>query len=263
VSTDLENPSTTTHPEAPAAEPPSTTPDPAVAKRPASEARRRANRLNAQKSTGPKTPEGKQRSCLNATRHGILSQVVHFPEEELAAYNDFTTTYVAGLSPVGPVETQLANACADLQFRLHRLAAAEHNLFALGHEEHGDAYISCNSESHSALTMAETIRRGREPLLTLTTYESRLSRRLLQTLKQLQTMQAERRTREQAELETLYEIAIQHPQDIDSITPESLGFVCSNRDWQLFLKRRIILGPRPNATSKRMPSTRKPLTRAA
>jgi hypothetical protein len=110
--------------------------------------------------------------------------------------------------------------------------------------------------------MAETIRRGKDPLLTLTTYESRLSRRLLQTLKQLQTMQAERRTREQAELETLYEIAIQHPQDIESITPESLGFVCSNRDWQLFLKRRILLGPRPDGT-KRTPSTVRPLTRAA
>jgi hypothetical protein len=76
-------------------------------------------------------------------------------------------------------------------------------------------------------------------------------------------MQAERRTREQAELETLYEIAIQHPQDIESITPESLGFVCSNRDWQLFLKRRILLGPRPSGTNKRNPTTATPLSRAA
>ena len=242
----------------PAAEQPSTP----ETKRPVSDARRRANRANAKKSTGPKTPEGKAKSCLNATRHGILSQTVHFPEEELAVYNEFTEKYVASLAPAGAVETQLANACADLQFRLHRLAAAEHNLFAIGHDEHGNLWNTGHSESHSAMTMAETIRKGKDPLLTLTTYESRLSRRLLQTLKQLQTMQAERRTREQAELETLYEIALRHPQEIDNITPESLGFVCSERDWKLFLKRQVLLGPRPNGL-KRSPSNPTPLTRAA
>jgi hypothetical protein len=60
-------------------------------KRPVSERRLAANRANAQKSTGPRTPEGKRRSALNATRHGILSQVLHFPEEELEAYTEFTS----------------------------------------------------------------------------------------------------------------------------------------------------------------------------
>ena len=81
-----------------------------------------ANRRNAQHSTGPKTPEGKQRSSLNATRHGILSQVIHLPKEEMTAYDEFTARYVAALEPIGAVETELANACADLQFRPRRIA---------------------------------------------------------------------------------------------------------------------------------------------
>ena len=43
---------------------------PTTIRRPPSEAQLRANRLNAQKSTGPRTEEGKQRASLNATRHG-------------------------------------------------------------------------------------------------------------------------------------------------------------------------------------------------
>ena len=33
-----------------------------------------ANRANAQRSTGPRTPTGKARSSLNALRHGILAK---------------------------------------------------------------------------------------------------------------------------------------------------------------------------------------------
>jgi hypothetical protein len=154
-------------------------------KRPISEARLAANRANAKKSTGPRTKEGKQRSSLNATRHGILAQVIHLPKEDMAAYNKFTADYVASLAPLGTVEIQLAHACADIQFRLHRMAAAEHNLFALGHEENGDNWNTGHPESHAAFTFADTLRRSKDPIATITLYEQRLSRRLLQTLKQL------------------------------------------------------------------------------
>lgn len=96
-------------------------------KPPVSEARLRANRENAKHAKGPRTEEGKKRSSLNATRHGILAQVIHLPEEEMAAFTAFTKEYVASLAPVGAVEAQLANACADLQFRLsHRNSEREH-----------------------------------------------------------------------------------------------------------------------------------------
>ncbi len=206
-----------------------------------SEARLRANRANAKKSTGPKTAEGKTRSALNATRHGILSQVIHLPEEELNSYHDFTEAYVASLNPVGMVETQLANSCADLQFRLHRLAAAEHNLFAIGHDEQGELWNTGHAESHAALTMAETLRQAANPLALLTLYESRLNRRFLQTLKQLRDIQESRKQQEQKELEELHFIALNHPQLVDKIEPTQFGFVCSNEAWQTFRIRKQFL----------------------
>jgi hypothetical protein len=212
-----------------------------------SDARLRANRANAKKSTGPKTEAGKQRSALNATRHGILSQVIHLPEEEMASYNEFTERYVASLAPIGAVETELANACADLQFRLHRLAAAEHNLFAIGHDEQGECWNTGHPESHAALTVAETLRRSGDPLALLTLYEGRLNRRFLQTLRQLRDIQTDRKEQEQTELAELAQIAAAHPQLAEKINPTQFGFVCSNMQWQLYRQRCRLFSPVPTS----------------
>jgi hypothetical protein len=207
----------------------SETSDPA-AKKPLSEKRLAANRANAKKSSGPRTNAGKQRSSLNATRHGILAHVLHLPEEDQKAYNLFTSEYIAGLQPIGPVETQLAHTCADLHFRLHRISAVEHNLFAGNHDNPSETS-----------TFAETLCRAKDPLATITIYEQRLSRRFLQTLKQLREIQAERRALEQQQLEDLYEIATHHANEIGNVEPAQLGFVCSNRDWRNYYTRRVLL----------------------
>ena len=170
--------------------------------------------------------------------------------KDLTAYNEFTSSYLETLQPKGAVETQLANTCADLQFRLHRIAAAEHNLFALGHEENGDSIETGHPESHAALTFAETLRRSKDPIATITLYEQRLSRRFLQTLKQLREMQAERRALEQQQLDEMYIIARLHPSEAETIQPAHLGFVCSTSDWKQYLKRRILLESRQPGADK-------------
>jgi hypothetical protein len=45
-----------------------------------------ANRANAQKSTGPKTEQGKAKSCLNRLSHGFASNSAIVPGENPEEY---------------------------------------------------------------------------------------------------------------------------------------------------------------------------------
>jgi hypothetical protein len=54
---------------------------------PTPDARARANRSNALLSTGPRTDSGKQRSSLNALRHGLTAACAVLQSEDRAAYD--------------------------------------------------------------------------------------------------------------------------------------------------------------------------------
>ncbi|MBV9155549.1 MAG: hypothetical protein JO097_04760, partial [Acidobacteriaceae bacterium] len=45
-----------------------------------------ANRANGQLSTGPKTPEGKAKSSLNAVKTGLTGRTVLLPSDDAEAY---------------------------------------------------------------------------------------------------------------------------------------------------------------------------------
>ena len=73
-----------------------------------SEKQLEANRANAQKSTGPRTAEGKRRSALNAVRHGLTAHVSIMSEPDREAAEAFIQPILEELAPVGPVEMQYA-----------------------------------------------------------------------------------------------------------------------------------------------------------
>ena len=54
-----------------------------------------ANRLNALRSTGPKSNEGKQRSRLNAVRHGLTAETVVGSLEDAEDYKAFEAAVIA------------------------------------------------------------------------------------------------------------------------------------------------------------------------
>jgi hypothetical protein len=84
-----------------------------------------ANRCNAKRSTGPKTPEGKFRSSKNAEKHGIYSKEIVIDGESQEEWNAFLRDTVRYYNPCGPNETSLAEQIADLTWRQRRVARYE------------------------------------------------------------------------------------------------------------------------------------------
>ena len=79
----------------------------------------KANQQNAQKSTGPKTDEGKAAVSQNAVKHGLFAESVIKGENE-ADYEAFHNGMFAELAPVGVVEAVLAERAVSLTWRLKR-----------------------------------------------------------------------------------------------------------------------------------------------
>lgn len=90
-----------------------------------SEKRLAANRANAKKSTGPRTTEGKQRSAMNAVRHGLCAKTVCVHGEESADFNALVAAFVDEHRPASATEYSLVYRMAVASWNLRRLAEAE------------------------------------------------------------------------------------------------------------------------------------------
>jgi hypothetical protein len=91
----------------------------------------------AASATGPKTPEGKAISSMNALKHGLTSTKIVLPGEDPAEFVSFRDRLVSEQAPVGELETQLAHELAGALWRLRRIRAYETKLL-----ENADAIFS-------------------------------------------------------------------------------------------------------------------------
>ena len=144
------------------------------------------------KSTGPRTPEGKERSSHNALRHGLTGRIVVLPSEDLSVYQAFCKELMADLAPETPVERQYAQTFCDTQWRLNRARSLEDGMFALGHFEAATIPGIERPEIESALTAAKVFRQDSKSFMNLTLYEQRLQRTQKEALRQLQELQTSR-----------------------------------------------------------------------
>jgi hypothetical protein len=171
------------------------------------------NKANAQKSTGPRTEAGKQRSKLNALRHGLTDRTVVLPTEDHAAYQRHSQSLLDDCQPKGAIETQIVQSLIDTSWRMNRATAGETNLLSLGITEMENRIHANHPDAEAALAMALAFREHNRAFANISVYRQRLTRQFERTLAQLRQIQAGRRA------------------NADD------GFVFSNAEIETFLRR--------------------------
>jgi hypothetical protein len=145
-------------------------------KRPISPKKLAANRANAQRSTGPQTPEGKEKSKLNAVKHGLTSR--YFPaviEAGTAEWEELEAVRVDlhnHHQPVGPVEELLLEKMTIEYMRYRRLVEREQLL--------------CVRRPGYYLDIVDKLAR----------YQTAINRQLFEAMKELERVQATRKAQE-------------------------------------------------------------------
>jgi len=90
-----------------------------------------ANRRNAQKSTGPKTPEGKAKSRRNALRHGLTAKACMLADEDPNDLLDMIAEIGEKFDPQDTDEDFLVQRMAEARIRYNRIMPLEASIFNL------------------------------------------------------------------------------------------------------------------------------------
>jgi hypothetical protein len=195
-----------------------------------------ANQANAQKSTGPTTAEGKQRSSLNALKTGLTGRTVLMPGEDAEAYRVHCERFEEQFQPGTAEEQELVQSLADLRWRLLRCAQLEHNLFALGRVEFAQTFDHEPEPVRSALIQAHTLRTYAKDLNNLSIQETRLDKRFQRELTELNRIQAERHEEERIALRQAAQLYMQAKKENKPFNPAQLGFEFSIEEIEPFIQ---------------------------
>ncbi|MCX6606574.1 MAG: hypothetical protein NTV52_23690 [Acidobacteria bacterium] len=160
-----------------------------------------ANRRNAMKSTGPRTPEGKAASSQNRLAHGLCSSSLLIRGESQAEFDALHTDIVDAYRPATSEERMLTDQLAEAQWRLNRARRVEAktlNLLAedtfnyLNEENDGDEAVTSDPDQLIAVSFAsvpnDVIYRNMQR------YVTTIERSHQRCLKNLQHAQEKRRT---------------------------------------------------------------------
>jgi hypothetical protein len=102
-----------------------------------------ANRMNSQKSTGPRTTAGKAASRYNALKHGIFATTQIMFDEKAEDLAELAAEYHEHHSPADPDQRFLVDTLVNNEWRLRRLRRVEAELW--GHAT--TAFLENNTEA--------------------------------------------------------------------------------------------------------------------
>jgi len=167
--------------------------------RKSSQKRIEANRRNAQKSTGPRTDEGKARSAKNSTTHGFSALnsnpldrgcFLHVEDEPqfLGLLNEYVKTYC----PQHPDELDLLTEAVYAKWRQHRIWLAETAHIEIAIANHETELRRSLPTANNNAQLANGFAHSEQMLKLYIRYDAQLHRHYRNCLKDLRDLQAER-----------------------------------------------------------------------
>src|SRR5580704_9288842 len=182
--------------------------------------------LSPNRSTGPRTAAGKQRSSLNALRHGLTAASAVLPSEDQTVFDAHRRGFFDEYQPASPTETQLTQELADTAWRLNRIPSLEAALLDR----------AANPPTDQARIDFDIVDAHRA-LATLGMHGQRLSRQFQKALEQLREIQSDRAERQRRELKDAAALLELHKHKGLPWQPADHGFVFSKDQVEAFAER--------------------------
>src|SRR5258708_16032634 len=133
-----------------------------------------ANRLNAQKSTGPSTPEGRAAVSLNSLKYGLYAETLILPGEDPAAFAALLDRLDAEYQPATPTEETFVSQIAMATWRRARIQRIEVAYYKNRHKESQDKWYGGLDETGRLPPIAERDSRRERPPYHFSRHEARL-----------------------------------------------------------------------------------------
>ncbi len=190
------------------------------------------NRANSEHSTGPITEAGKQRSSLNALRHGLTAQTVVLPTEDLDAYQSHLKSFTTEYHPKGATECNLVQALADATWRLNRIPTLEASLLSVAPDD-----------DLTGTALLAFLERQAKAVAVFSIHSQRLSRQIEKTAAQLRDVQGTRLWKESNDMDALLYITEMYENRGETYDPSEDGFVFTKTQIHLAqqARNRILL----------------------
>ena len=153
-------------------------------------AQKKANKQNAQRSTGPRTDEGKKRTSLNALKHGFRAKDPLIAGENPDHYYRHSAEIEQELQPATPLEETLVDQIVDITWRLKRFARIE---AAVINELYDSAAEQPENQDKDGDQLLGKSLAHSNALNRLSRYEAQLGRRYQNTMKELRELRKRRR----------------------------------------------------------------------
>jgi hypothetical protein len=222
-----------------------------------------ANRLTPQKSTGPRSIEGKVRSRNNSWKHGLTGATALLPSDDRNAYYLYVDGIVDSLRPGSLFEYEICRDVADAHWCLRRISSIESKMFILpavvhpppkptprdhfhneGPETWESTYVPYSDEPPRASreedlhTAARVCLDCPAAITNISLYEQRIHRGIKHSVDELRRLESEREALTKRDMpEALKHYKVQLMQDLP-FDPSAHGFVFSNdeMDQALYLE---------------------------